>query len=298
MRRHLVFPIALTCAMPALAESGQGSEGPWWVGHLITALAAILGAMMIVWQIGRQRRNEIEAQRENYKIELRLHVYQEFSTKLLRTSDLLGSAGMYAFCIPQHMSLAAHGEVNGQPQPVSDRAKQLLDLDSKAQAELAETVLLLEKYLIIHPDLDIFRMALSSAAHDLRAMFPPLFEFMLNHFPMDGVDETGPRTLNVRRFSPDDCKHVERMAMAYFDVASDAQSFLTDIQTELQLLFLGPLFPNRPPRRVPADPTKRVLSLDPSAVRSLRQHFLKNTSWGRSVVSTSMEVHQKFHGRI
>ena len=86
--------------------------------------------------------------------------------------------------------------------------------------------------------------------------------------------------------------------MAYYDKASDAQSFLGDIQTELQAFFLGALFPNGPIRRAPADPSKRVLSLDPAAVRSLRQHFLKNTAWGKSAVTTSLEVHRHFHGRI
>ena len=50
-----------------------------------------------------------------------------------------------------------------------------LDLDSQAQHEVAETVLLVEKYLVIHPDMDVFRMALSSAVHDMREAFHPLF---------------------------------------------------------------------------------------------------------------------------
>ena len=290
--------IALTLchATSAMAESGRASEGHWWVGYSITALAAVLGAMMIVWQIGRQRRNEIDAQRENYKIELRLHVYQEFSTKLLRASDSLGLVGMYAFCIPQHMELAAHAAAAGQVQPVSDRAKAFLDLDAKAHAEIAETVMLIEKYLIIHPDLDILRMALSSAAHDLREAFSALFEFMLHHFPVDLVTGEVATTVNVRAFSPEEREQVRAIAMAYHDKASDAQCYLTDIQTELQQLFLGSLFPNQPRRRSPADPSKRVLSLDPASIRSLRQHFLKNTAWGRSAVATSMDVHRQFHG--
>lgn len=254
--------------------------------------------MMIVWQIGHQRRNEIDGQRENFKIELRLRVYQEMSTKVLPASDALGAAAMYAFCMPGHMKLAAQGPQNDYVQAVSDRAKAFLDLDSRAHGQLSEVVLMIEKYLIIHPDLDIFRMALSSADHDLRTSFPALFDFMLQHFPMDVMGESGATTINVRRFSPQECEQVGDMAMRYYDRASDAQAFLMDIQAELQQLLLGPLFPNKPPRRVPADPSKRVLSLDPAAVKSLRQYFLKNTDWGRSAVATSLEVHQHFHGRI
>lgn len=296
MCRLVVAAFAIQFAEAAVAGSESTSDGPWWTGHLITVLATVLGALMIVWQIGRQRRNEIEAQRENHKLGLRLHVYQEFSSKLLHASDTVGSAGMYAFCIAQHMKLIVHGNIDSQAQPVSDRAKTFLDLDSIAQREVADVVLLLEKYLIVHPDLDVFRMALSSAAHDLRAAFPSLFEFMVHRFPMDSVADTGSQIINVHRLSHEECEGAEGLAMSYYDRASDAQCFLSDIQTELQQLFLGPLFPNKPPRRVPADPSKRVLSLEPSAVRSLRQYFLKNTDWGRAAVATSMEVHKKFHG--
>ena len=136
---------ALCTTTTVLADSGQSSDGPWWVGHTITAITATLGALMIVWQIGRQRRNEIAAQLENYKIGLRLQVYQEFAARLSTGSDALGSAGMYAFCVPMHIQMASSGTSNGQAQPVADRAKVFLELDTKGQGELADTVLLVEK---------------------------------------------------------------------------------------------------------------------------------------------------------
>ena len=298
MLRVAVAFAALSTTATVLADSGQSSDGPWWIGHTITAIAATLGALMIVWQIGRQRRNEIAAQLENYKIGLRLQVYQEFAARLSTGSDALGSAGMYAFCVPMHIQMASSGTSNGQAQSVADRAKVFLELDTKGQGELADTVLLVEKYLLIRPDMDVFRMALSSAAHDLREAFHPLFAFMLDNFPVDLATKDGHQIVNIKAFSPGDLERAQSLSMAYYDKATDAQSFLTDIQTELQVVSLGALFPNSPVRRAPADPSKRVLSLEPASVKSLRQYFLKNTAWGKSAVATSLEVHRHFHGRI
>ena len=299
MLRATLIVVAALCISPmVLAESGQSSDGPWWLGHAITAIAAVLGALMIVWQIGRQRRNEIAAQLENYKIGLRLQVYQEFAARLGFGSEALGSAGMYAFRVPIHMQMTSSSASSVHVQPITDRAKSFLELDTKGQTEMADTTLLIEKYLLIHPDMDVFRMALSSAAHDLREAFHPLFAFMLDNFPVDLVTANGQQVANVKAFSPRDIEHARSLSMAYYDKAADAQSFLTDIQTELQVVFLGALFPNSPVRRAPADPSKPVLSLEPASVKSLRQYFLKNTAWGKSAVATSLEVHRHFHGRI
>ena len=76
----------------------------------------------------------------------------------------------------------------------------------------------------------------------------------------------------------------------------DLGCYLDDMRTELQTLFLSNLFPNAIPRRRPSDPSKKVLSLHPSSVKSLRQHFLKNTAWGKKSVATQLEVHNEFHG--
>jgi hypothetical protein len=297
-RRTSAAAIALLVPAAAYCETAPAGEGPWWTGHLIAAIAAILGALMIVWQIGRQRRNEIASQLENFKIGLRLQVYQEFSARLSSASTALGSAGMYAFCGPRHMEMTFLGPTRGQPSAIADRAKTFLDLDSTAQREIADTIILLEKYLLIHPDMDVLRMALSSVAHDMREAFHPLFAFMLEHFPIDGPSPTGPQTLNVKAFTRQQVEQAHPLAMSYYSAATDAQSYVTDIQTELQFIFLGDLFPNRPIRRSPADPAKRVLSLDPAAVKSLRQHFLRNTAWGKTAVDTSFKVHEHFHGRI
>ena len=205
---------------------------------------------------------------------------------------------MYAFAAPSHIEIYNSQVANGfTPAPIADRALKLLELNSGAANEIVETVFLLEKYFIIHPDLDIFRLALSSASHEVNQSFDPLFQFMLTNFPMDVQTEHGPKTDNVLLLSAEQRANLKLMTDRYHESAMDLGSYLDDLRTELQTLLLSHLFPHIMARRRPADPSKKVLSLEPSTVKSLRQHFLKHTAWGKSAVATQLDVHREFHGR-
>uniref|UniRef100_UPI002606FF51 hypothetical protein n=1 Tax=Accumulibacter sp. TaxID=2053492 RepID=UPI002606FF51 len=205
MHRALAISVIATAATAAAAaETTSTDQGPWWLGPLVTVLAAVIGVSAIVWQLGRQHRNESLRQTEHFKGQLKLQVYQEFSSRLSAASDAVRSTAMYAFTAPTHVEIYTTQAANGlfTPAPITDRALKLLELNSTAEKEAVETIFLLEKYFIIHPDLDIFRLALSSAAHDVRESFHPLFQFMLSHFPMDVLTDSGQKVENVMLLSP------------------------------------------------------------------------------------------------
>jgi hypothetical protein len=299
MHRALAISVATTAASAtAAAEATSTDQGPWWLGPLITVAAAVIGAGAIVWQLGRQHRNESLRQTENFKGQLKLQVYQEFSSQLSVASAAVHSTAMYAFTAPTHVEIYSSQVANGfQPAPITDRALKLLKLNSTAANEVVETMFLLEKYFIIHPDLDIFRLALASAAHDVSESFHPLFKFMLPHFPTDVLTDNGQKVENILLLSHDQQATLKTLTDSYHDAAMDLSCYLGDMRAELQTLLLSNLFPNTIPRRRPADPSKKVLSLESNAVKSLRQHFLKNTAWGKKAVATQMDVHNEFHGR-
>ncbi|WP_299160944.1 hypothetical protein, partial [Accumulibacter sp.] len=91
--------------------------------------------------------------------------------------------------------------------------------------------------------------------------------------------------------------NLQSLSNSYYDAATNVSCYLDDMQTELQMLLLSDLFPNVIPRRRPADPSRKVLSLEPSAVKILRQHFLENTPWGKKTVAIQFDVDHDFQGR-
>lgn len=299
MRRTSTTLLLLVGISEAVAgEPVAGDQAPWWLGPLVTIIAAIIGALAIVLQLGRQHRNESARQTENLKGQLRLQVYQEFSARLSTAADALGTAAMYAFTGPTHAEIFGNQSARGfTPNPIPDRALKFLEVNSAAANEVTEVVSLIEKYFIIHPDLDVFRMALSAGSHDLRSSFHALFQYMLTHFPMDVQTPGGPKVDNIKVLSPEEFEQLKGLATAYHGAATDLDCYLMDMRVELQTLFLSYLFPNTVPRRRPADPSKKVITLAPLNVKSLRQHFLRNTEWGKNAVNSELEVHREFHGR-
>jgi hypothetical protein len=152
----MLTSIAISVVATAAAAAGitPTDKGPWWIEPLVTVIAAAIGASAIIWQLGRQHRNESLRQTENFKGQLKLQVYQEFSSRLAVASGAIQSTAMYAFFAPIHVELYASQAAKGfTPAPIAERALKLLELNSAAVNEAVEAVFLLEKYFIIHPDL-------------------------------------------------------------------------------------------------------------------------------------------------
>jgi hypothetical protein len=62
-------------------------------GPLITLLGIVVSASLIIWQIGRQHKNNFELQRENYREKLKLEIFSEFRKTISEASNKIGSAG-------------------------------------------------------------------------------------------------------------------------------------------------------------------------------------------------------------
>ena len=296
--RSAVLLSVLGLATSVRAADSLADAGPSWLGHLVTFLGIIVAAAMIIYQLGQQHKNETARLNENFKGQLKLQIYQDFSQRLTTASDAAGAAGFYATTSHTHSVIFTKQVAQGlNPQPIVDRALQLLDKNSLAANEATEVVFLVEKYYIVHPDLDIFRTAICSAVHDLHAAFHVLFDFMLSHFPVDAHEPSGATIGNVKALAEAELATLHQLTSAYQDAAMDLDCYLMDMRVELQTLLLGHLFANTVPRRRPSDPSKRVITLDPAGIKSLRQHFLKNTDWGKRAVASQLEVHRDFHGR-
>jgi len=59
MRRTIPFLVLITTATAIAApDAPKADQGPWWIGFIVTIAAAVIGALAIVWQMGKQHKNE------------------------------------------------------------------------------------------------------------------------------------------------------------------------------------------------------------------------------------------------
>ena len=280
---YLTLMIFSEVPLLAFAAEVPSDAGPWWVGHLITFLGIVVGARMIMFQLSRQQANESARQAENSKGQLRLQIYQEFSDCLSSAEDSISAAGMYATLSQTHSSIFRQQILQAlNPKPITDRAIQFLDKNALGADKAIQVVFLIEKYFIVHPDIDIFRIAINSGLHDLNKAFQDLFQFMLTNFPVDTKQFQSEGIQNVKVLNEKELEHLKKLSEVYHEAALDLCCYLGDMRTELQILLIGHLFPNSLPKRRPADPSKKVLSLDPMYVKNLRNHLYKNTAWGKT----------------
>jgi hypothetical protein len=294
--RAVLLTIIFSSPVVAATTEIAVSTGPWWLPHFVTLLGVFIAAVMIVYQLGRQHANESARLNENFKGQLKLQIYQEFSQRLSSASSAVGATGLHAMFSQTNMATYAWRVEQGMnPKPIANRAMDLADKNHTAATEATEVIFLVEKYHIVHPDLDIFKTAISSALHDLHATFHALFDFMVCHLPVGAQTSIGSTLLNVKPLDTEELEALRKLARAYQNAAMELNCYLMDMRVELQKLLLGHLFPSIAPLRRPVDPANKVITLDPASVTSLHHHFTNNTGWGKQWAEAQNRAHREYH---
>jgi hypothetical protein len=278
-------PSVVTGTLTVVDKSDQA---PWWLTPILTAALGLLATMTVVFQIGRQRRNELELQAENYRNELRLEVYREFSEFLKTTADPIAKAGTYCLTAASAADIARKMDMTLFV--LEQRGEEFSELHHVVSGQAADVLMLIEKYLIIDPDLDLFKWAINSAVHDIGRVFVPLHNHLLITFPMGGRSGK-PGPFNVGPVSTEETAKLRTLAHQYHSAMTTLSAYYDDLLVELQARLLGKLFPNTVPRREPLDPAQVVVTLnDPVKVAELKRHFRTQTAWGKHVDETQRQA--------
>ena len=66
------------------------------IGAIATVVAGVIGALVVVWQIGRQARDAIRQTRHNETLKLKLKVYEEIIATCRSASDAVVNLSSYA----------------------------------------------------------------------------------------------------------------------------------------------------------------------------------------------------------
>lgn len=260
------------------------TERPWWLGDLITIIGIIVGVCVIVWQLGRQHKSALRLQCENYKEQLRLDVYQEFSKVLEEANEKTSDVGMYLWLIPSQLYLFIDQINSGfRPATVRSRAIECCNKYEEESISIINLLRLFEKYEIISPELDIFKLAVNVAIYDMRETFNPLHSILLQILPRDIVDNSGnPQLDNVITPTQEQMSELDMLADAFKEACDNLIGYLHDLNTELQGIFLGRLFDNKIKKREPIDPSIKVITTEEKEVSILKKYFEEETAWGKN----------------
>ena len=277
-------------------KKNENEIRPWWLGDLITFLGVVVGAAigagMIVYQLGRQHKNELSLQKENFREKLRLEVYQEFSPVLVEATEKIISTRVYTSSIPGGIKVYLDLLNAGlSPAPLKERAIEVSKLHNAASETVIKLICLFEKYEVISTELNIFKTALNVASHDMMKALMPLYAFLLVILPMDLPSTSGTSLVgNVIVPTEAQIQHLVKLVTAYQRATEDIVMYLYDLKVELQNILLSKLVNNKVPRRQPIDPKIKVVSIEPEEVEKLQRYFENETDWGRCKRQAEQDV--------
>ncbi|AMQ90492.1 MULTISPECIES: hypothetical protein [Marinobacter] len=254
-------------------------------GHLLTLIGIIVGAIVLVWQIGRQHRSSLELQKRNAQEALKVEIYKTLTLRLRDVTRTNVTAMMYAVNVPSRIEVFQNSIKKNIPLPFPrERAIEFSHLHSAANDALIALIQEFEAWSIVFPEIELFQTALNSANHDARNASNELFNRFIIILPTDPPHDAPsktPRPIPASPVSADQLSELERLVEEYRRAMDEIGCYVIDLQIEAQNKLLSGLFEHRVPRRKPLDSRFKVLSTEPVEMERLMSYFLNETSWGK-----------------
>jgi hypothetical protein len=260
------------------------------VGSATSLVVATAGVIAVVWQIGKQARLAIEQNRQNETLKLKLQIYEEIS----ETCQDEGRAEVdFSAIIGQFDSellLCQFAMKEGRSYSIPRaRVPQLIDAHQETAKQAIQIITLTERWHIIDPRVDVFRLAVNAALHDIYLAFGPYYDVALKTMPMEAL--SGPLLGKLLPWQPPDeatTLQIRQAGAKLRDAILGLGNYVYDFQVEMQNALLGDLFRTRVPPRTPLDPRLVVVRL--SEHEKLKAYFNNETAWGREGAQTAERV--------
>lgn len=260
------------------------------ISGVVTALAALLGASLLVWQIGTQAKSAIAANRTTEALKLKKEVYVDIAAACLKVSKAQSDLTIYVQRFETGLDFALRMAIlqsTAASATPSQRAIPLTTLFFDASSAMTALIGLQQRWEIIDPRTAIFRKAFAHADHELRKAWDEYSGVAAFDMPYDRPDGV------VSWVCPDATRIAEIKAIGDKLRKGIAlhTNYLIDFQVEMQNLLLGELFSgNRVPGRTPILPEYRVVRLDDL---DELEAFFAATEAGRQAAAATTEAQRQ-----
>lgn len=261
----------------------------FWIQTILTIASILIGALLVIWQIGRQFRDSMQLNRQNRKNELYLEIYKDFETSIDMAIKSISNSMSTVIVLPnkfitQNLILdfmkKHHDKVRSiytrlslnvdvpltRLHPIEERATQILDLNNQAQMNVIKLIRKLESYEIAFMDFSKIKQGITQQLEKYRELHSKFYYQIVPYLPMD-VPETqkeklGESVITPQSPSEDQIKILQEISNEYMEESMELTAYICDLQVALQNRLLGDLFDNKVQVREPNDPRFNVLHLD------------------------------------
>jgi hypothetical protein len=225
---------------------------PWLLPqHVLSLAGLVVGFIVLSWQLERQHRNSLDANRRQSQDRLKVDIYNEIAKRLEAASAPLVDASMTPTAVVGELVIRLQNQMRSRHRPAS-----LLALSTDANRAVTSLAAILETYEFVMPEFLLFRRKLAHAAQGLRVA---LGDFVPLAIPYVAVGTDGaPLRWPPTQLEMDE---MSRLAGIARRAGADVSAVLYDLRIDAQNYLLGNLFGRQLPKRAPTDPSVEVTSI-------------------------------------
>lgn len=246
-----VLAVGFAIAFFAWFDFSEAGLASWLAPQVVLSLAGLtIGFIILSWQLQRQHRNTLDANRRQSQDRLKIELYHEIARRIEATAAPLTDFGLTPTGLVGHVTIF-------RDKPARSRYT-FAEVQTIRQC-LSSSVLgltsALEVYEIAMPEFKILRQRLWEAFHVATAAFG---DFSLLAARFVGADGTAP----AARPTDEELNELSRVAETAQVASIALTAVVHDLRVEAQNHLLGSIFTNRAPRRAPSDPSIQVTILE------------------------------------
>ena len=228
---------------------------------LAQLVGILIGFISLSWQLQRQHRNTLEANRRQSQDRLKVELYHEIARRIEATAAPLTDSSLTPTGFVGHVTI-----FRDKPARSRYTFSELQAIRQRLSSSVLGLTSTLEVYEIVMPQFKILRQRVGEAFSLATAAFGD-FSLLAAHFV--GADGTAPAV----RPTDDELRELSRLAETAQVTGIALTAVVHDLRVEAQNHLLGSIFTNRAPRRAPSDPSVQVTILEEQ---------LDDTTWGGS----------------
>ncbi|NEJ90299.1 hypothetical protein GR223_30910 [Rhizobium leguminosarum] len=259
---------------------------PWlsltpFIGAIATIIAATLAALVVMSQNAKQARRATVQLRHTEALKLKMRVYEEIVGLCREAGDAEVSYSSYAsgfvIDLTLYREMTRAGLSWGLPKA---RALSLFEKQAHFSKAVIALISLAERWGVIHPGLEMYRLAFNVALHDAEIAFDPYRSLVIRFMPAEIPNSPEQGSLFPWTMPDDATIQTLKVATDALIKAIDSfGGFMYDFQIDMQNLLVGELFEHRIAPRQPLDPKIVVARLDDW--EKLKAYFENSTAWGK-----------------
>lgn len=247
--------------------------------NLVTIVGITVSAAVLLFQSFLQNRSNIKLQERNIKEDIKRKFHAEIEEALSKASS--ASSKMTTTLLDiywiQYPSIKRSLE-NGFPLGFRTKMEDVMKSHSNNTSAAIEVILVIEKYEILHPEINIFKTAINVAVDGMWEHYQNLQNELMTFLPSVAIEE---KKISIPFPSVEKMNNFKKTLDLFLEANTHLSNWLGDFRIEIQNLLLGELFKHRVPYRNPIDKKWLVVTTEKRNVKKLNEYFENKTAWGK-----------------